>query len=373
MVVAYVLAGGMALATGGDVQALEERMRARFAREGVYDFVIPGGRRDANRIEAKAGETRAETKVGRLVRHVGSAECPEGAFAVRLNAPADAQVHVELDWGGSRACAVTTNWADGVWTVRVAKKRDAGVPDVLSVSAESPVARRGQVSYEGGVRLPPTQPNYRIFIEDWRHQRWTEARRKIAAANGAFDLVMIGDSITHGWLQLDNGYALGDGESFRALKRGRKVLNLGYGGDRTSDVLGRIAHGELDGFTAKYISLMIGANNTSDSKEETAKGIRLILDELLRRHPESTILLTAILPQGTKGGKAPATRSGVNALICGFADGRRVRWVDFGEEMLDAGGTIGGKFKDSVHPNEAGYQVWLAALRREMEAASDVR
>ena len=359
--------GAVAFASGIGTARIEERMRTRFARDGIYDFVIPGGSRDAARIEAKAGDTAVETKTGRLVRHVGGANAPEGSFTVRLNAPADAHVHVELDWGGCRKCAVSTNWATGVWTVRVAKNRDAGVPDVLSVSAERPDARRGQVSYDDGMRMSPTEPNYRVFIEDWRHQRWTDIRKAIDAANGSFDLVMVGDSITHRWQNLDNGYALGDGDSYRELKRGRKVLNLGYGGDRTSDVLGRIERGELDGYTAKYISLLIGANNGPDPAEETAKGIRLILDEILHRHPESTVLLTAILPQGKKGSMEPARFSPVNALIRGYADGKRIRWVDFCAEMLDEGGTIDGKYTDGVHPNEAGYKIWLKALLGEMD------
>ena len=36
------------------------------------------------------------------------------------------------------------------------------------------------------------------------------------------------------------------------------------------------------------------------------------------------------------------------------------------EEVLDAGGTVGSKFRDGVHLNEAGYRIWLAALLRAM-------
>ena len=34
---------------------------------------------------------------------------------------------------------------------------------------------------------------------------------------------------------------------------GRTVLNLGYGGDKTQNLLWRMEHGELDGYTAKCI------------------------------------------------------------------------------------------------------------------------
>ena len=45
------------------------------------------------------------------------------------------------------------------------------------------------------------------------------------------------------------------------LERDYEALNLGYGGDRTEHVLWRIEHGELDGYKAKVIQLMIGTNN----------------------------------------------------------------------------------------------------------------
>ena len=349
-----------------DAAAVEARMRARFDRKGVCDFVIPGGSRDAARIESQDGASRSELKVGRLVRHLGGEACPEGAISVRLNAPADARIHVDLDWAGCRDCAIVTNWADGVWTVRVAKKREKGVPDVISISAEAPDARAGQVSYDHGVRTPTTEPNCRIFIEDWRHLRWLENKKAIAESGGEFDLVMIGDSITHRWQRQDNGYPLEDEPAYAKLKRGRRVLNLGYSGDRTSDLLWRLEHGELDGYRAKVISLMIGANNTPDPKEETAKGIRKILDLILLKHPESTVLLNAILPIGSKGSAKPAKRSEVNALIRGFADGQRVRWVDFSEEMPDPDGYNRSRFEDGVHPNGAGYEIWLKALLQEL-------
>lgn len=349
-----------------DSSAVEARMRARFERKGVYDFVIPGGSRDTARIESRDEASRSELKVGRLVRHLGGETCPEGAISVRLNAPADACIYVELDWAGSRDCNVVTNWANGVWTVRVAKKREKGVPDVLSISAEALDARAGQVSYDHGVRTPTTEPNCRIFVEDWRHLRWLENKKAIAESGGEFDLVMIGDSITHRWQRQDNGYPLEDEPAYAKLKRGRRVLNLGYSGDRTSDLLWRLEHGELDGYRAKVISLMIGANNTPDPKEETAKGIRKILDLILLKHPESTVLLNAILPIGSKGSAKPARRSEVNALIRGFADGQRVRWVDFSEEMPDPDGSNRSRFEDGVHPNGAGYEIWLKALLREL-------
>lgn len=73
------------------------------------------------------------------------------------------------------------------------------------------------------------------------------------AKTRAVDFVMFGDSITHNWKSMAN-YA----DTFAASK----LLNLGFAGDRTQNVLWRIRHGAVDGIAPKLVTLMIGVNHT---------------------------------------------------------------------------------------------------------------
>jgi beta-glucosidase len=126
--------------------------------------------------------------------------------------------------------------------------------------------------------------------------RWTARHEQILARTrqGNVDLVMIGDSITHGWD--DEGFKVWDEYYGR-----RRAVNLGFGGDRTEHVLWRLDHGEIDGINPKLVVVMIGTNNTGtrhDPPEETAAGIQAILTTLRTRLPGAKILLLAVFPRG---------------------------------------------------------------------------
>ena len=75
------------------------------------------------------------------------------------------------------------------------------------------------------------------------------------AKNNKVDFVMIGDSITHSW------------SKYPGVFEGSNLLNLGFPGDRTQNVLWRIENGALDGISPKIVTLMIGTNNMHDTKK----------------------------------------------------------------------------------------------------------
>ena len=75
------------------------------------------------------------------------------------------------------------------------------------------------------------------------------------AQQGGWELVFLGDSITHGWER--NGKSTWD-----KYYGARKAINLGFGGDRTEHVLWRLEHGEFDGYKPRVAVIMIGTNNT---------------------------------------------------------------------------------------------------------------
>ena len=195
---------------------------------------------------------------------------------------------------------------------------------------------------------------------NWWETRCLEKRNEIVD-NGPveYDVVMVGDSITHRW-ERDGGEGR---ELFAELKKTYRVLNLGYGGDRTENVVWRMENGELEGYRAKLFQVMIGTNNR-DAPADVVAGVRRILDIIRAKHPESKIVLLPIFPRGAAADDKNRQRNEkVNAVIKGFADGKGIVWLDFNSRFFNAEGKLTKDvMNDLLHPNEKGYQIWLDAV-----------
>jgi lysophospholipase L1-like esterase len=200
-----------------------------------------------------------------------------------------------------------------------------------------------------------------------RHESFNEIAKK-----GEAQLVFLGDSITHAW----------DGKGkavWEQVWAPLKAANFGVGGDRTEHVLWRIDHGNFDGIQPREIVLMIGTNNTGHqgrpqkeldgaiydcTAQQTAEGIRAIIARLQQKCPDAKILLLAIFPRGAnKEDKFRQQNEATNAIIKGFADDKKVFFLDVGSKFLAPDGTLPKDvMPDLLHPNEKGYQIWADAI-----------
>ena len=194
----------------------------------------------------------------------------------------------------------------------------------------------------------------------WWLNRLGEKRGQIAASEGEFDLVMIGDSITHFW---EYDFFSCGWDVYRRLCSRYRVLNLGYGGDSTGNVIWRCENGELDGYRAKCVMVMIGTNNRTAPKE-TAEGIKRIIALVAGKQPDAKIILSPIFPRGAPDDKRRAVNEEVNSIIKGLADGDRVVWLDFNGRFLREDGSFRPNMMtdDLLHPYAGGYEVWLDAM-----------
>ncbi len=176
------------------------------------------------------------------------------------------------------------------------------------------------------------------------------------AAKGGWDIVLLGDSIVGGW-----------NPQRRAAWQAHRVLNLGCAGDRTENLLWRLAHGEVAGLNPALVILLIGTNNTGhfrDPPDRIAAGVRAILDELRARLPGARIVLLGLLPRGLTADDAGRLNNrSTNALIRSFADNQTVFFVDASDGFLLPDGALSAGYRDDhVHLNDAGYAVLMEAV-----------
>ena len=200
---------------------------------------------------------------------------------------------------------------------------------------------------------------------NWWANRHEAKLRELASYNGKIDVVMIGDSITHNWEGARGPESAYGGKQLAELRKTCSAVCLGYGGDTTRNVLWRMENGELDGYEAKCVMLMIGTNNPGqDSPSDIAAGIREILDVIARKQPKAVTILLPVFPRGEKPDDWYRGRHRkINAIIRGFADGQRVVWCDFTDRFLEPDGSISKDMMwDYLHPGAKGYAIWADAV-----------
>jgi lysophospholipase L1-like esterase len=206
---------------------------------------------------------------------------------------------------------------------------------------------------------------------DWRVYDWTTRHREASALMRARrpDIVMLGDSITHFWGGEPIGGRRTGVEEWDRFFAGRSVVNLGYGWDRTENVLWRLANGEFEGVTPKVVVLMIGTNNvTLNTPDEIAAGVAAICASIHERSPATKILLLAIFPRGQKPDATRGLVDDVNRRIAKLDDRDYVTFLDIGAKFLEPDGTISPDVMyDYLHPTAKGYAIWSAAMAPTLE------
>ena len=75
------------------------------------------------------------------------------------------------------------------------------------------------------------------------------------------------------------------------------------------------------------------------------------------------MLLFGIFPRDEKESRVRQTISAVNQEIRRLDDGAHVRFVDIGDQFLEADGSIPAAIMpDKVHPGAKGYAIWQRSL-----------
>jgi lysophospholipase L1-like esterase len=210
----------------------------------------------------------------------------------------------------------------------------------------------------------------------WPSYDWAKRHSLTSAAvtKAKPQILFIGDSITHffGGEQFDS-YALRGQQTWGEFYAPRNAGNLGFGWDKTENVLWRLQHGAIDGIAPKLVVMMIGTNNTGNcSAPDIATGIVAIVQEFNKRLPQSKILLLGIFPRGEKPNPQREKIAEINGIISRLNGTHNVTFLDIGPKFLTPEGLITKDIMpDFLHPNEKGYRIWAEAIEPTVKKLMD--
>ena len=242
-------------------------------------------------------------------------------------------------------------------------------PTLAKLMGEPPRVPLGSMTDINTATIPVPQLEHDSY--DWyaRHHAELQLQKLLKPS-----VILIGDSITHFWNGPPVSARVSGPAAWQRVFGDCAVLNMGFGWDRTQNVLWRLRQGEFEELSPQWVILEIGTNNLTGTEnarantpEEIVEGIDSIRHEIYSRSPGSRIVLMGIFPRGREPNdplRAPIQNTN-HLLARRFVGDRSVVFLDIGARFLAADGSLPAAIMpDGTHPSDAGYQIWADALTR---------
>lgn len=192
---------------------------------------------------------------------------------------------------------------------------------------------------------------------------WRERHEDILKLNKEEkpDVVLIGNSITHYWGGKPTAHIIRGQEAWEKMSEGVIVHNLGFGWDRIENGLWRIYHGELDGYEAKKVFLLLGTNNVvKNTDQEIARGILELVQAVKDRQPKAKIYVCGIMPRHGWGPRVLEINKYLQENLKLYPE---ITYIPF-DTLGDSEGVLLEEYwHDGTHPNAKGYEAEGKILR----------
>ena len=196
----------------------------------------------------------------------------------------------------------------------------------------------------------------------WFQKLWLERRTdwagQVTQDQGA--LVFFGDSNTQGW-----------GDDLGGAFPGAKVANRGISGDTTRGLLLRLRRDVLD-LNPSGVVLLIGTNDIEEVARADAivSNVELLVAQIAEHNSDLPIFICEVFPSSPTKQRGPELIRDLNARYhAAFADHPQVTLVETWAPYAGPDGNARLRdMPDLLHPNQAGYEIWRAALLPVLQA-----
>ncbi|UOQ74080.1 GDSL-type esterase/lipase family protein [Hymenobacter cellulosilyticus] len=180
-------------------------------------------------------------------------------------------------------------------------------------------------------------------------------------------VVIIGNSITEGWVKEDSAFFKGKPYGY---------IGRGISGQATDQTLLRFRQ-DVVNLRPAVVVLIVGTNDIAENRgpyvpKRTMENIMSMV-ELAQAH-RIRVVLASVLPATDfwwRKGLNPASKIlALNQQLKAYADQQRLTYLDFHSAMTDEQGGLKKVYgEDGVHPNLAGYRVMEPLLNQAVAQA----
>jgi lysophospholipase L1-like esterase/pimeloyl-ACP methyl ester carboxylesterase len=194
---------------------------------------------------------------------------------------------------------------------------------------------------------------------------------QLLKANKKLDIIFLGNSITQG---------IGGNRPNVTYKAGKVFFDqyfekqfwvcAGISGDRTQHILWRLQNGNYASAKPKLVVLAIGVNNfQEDSGEETASGIKLILNWMKSHMPATKIILIGPLPTGLTASSSNRIKYEVVHSIIKKEASKQVTYLPLSKYFIKQNGELDTTYcaGDGIHLIAPGYELWAKVLKEAVD------
>lgn len=169
------------------------------------------------------------------------------------------------------------------------------------------------------------------------------------------EVVAFGDSIMQGWPV----------DRLRKAFGATDVVNAGFGEDGTQNTLWRLDHLSLTGQAPRFVIVLLGTNNMTQSVCDIYAGEMAVLHRLRQLFPRAQIIFTSVLPRGPQFYDHDDKIRSLNELLSKASVPQHFLFFNVHDEFLcDHQPTCSLYQKGNLHLTLVGYDLLIGNLER---------